>query len=151
MVLETEPDFQRNPAKLQDIYVRSTLAPSTLTTAGTATAVSAAVAATATTSATTAASGSAVPLSAFTHLESTTAPLSVNHQGQFPVVTISFNLAPGASLGAATQAIERAQKSLQDAGVSIQSAFQGAAASFQASLAGTSRSSSSPRSSPSTS
>jgi multidrug efflux pump len=74
-----------------------------------------------------------VPLSAFTHFESRTAPLSVNHQGQFPVVTISFNLAPDASLGEATKAIEKAQ---QDIGMplSVQAAFQGTAASFQASL-----------------
>ena len=44
-----------------------------------------------------------MPLSAFTHFESGTAPLAINHQGQFPVVTISFNLAPGASLGEATE------------------------------------------------
>src|SRR5439155_529264 len=43
--------------------------------------------------------GGAVPLSTFTHPESANAPLTVNHQGQFPVVTVSFNLAPGASLG----------------------------------------------------
>ena len=43
--------------------------------------------------------GGEVPLSAFTHFEPSTAPLVVNHQGQFPVVTVSFNLAPGASLG----------------------------------------------------
>jgi multidrug efflux pump len=106
VVLETEPDFQRNPAKLQDIYVRSA--------AG-------------------AANGGAVPLGAFTHLESTIAPLSVNHQGQFPVVTLSFNVAPNASLGAATTAITHAQQQL-GMPVSIQAAFQGAAASFQASL-----------------
>ncbi len=78
--------------------------------------------------------GGAVPLSAFTHFETTNAPLSVNHQGQFPCVTISFNLAPGASLGAATDAIENAQKEL-NMPASVQSAFQGTAASFQASLA----------------
>jgi multidrug efflux pump len=41
--------------------------------------------------------GAAVPLSTFTHFEMKSGPLSVNHQGQFPVVTVSFNLAPGAS------------------------------------------------------
>ncbi len=54
------------------------------------------------------ASGGPVPLSAFTQVETTTAPLSVNHQGQFPVVTASFNLAPGASLGDAVDAIDSA-------------------------------------------
>jgi multidrug efflux pump len=80
------------------------------------------------------ASGGSVPLSAFSHFETTNAPLSVNHQGQFPCVTISFNLAPGASLGAATEAIENAQKEL-NMPASVQTAFQGTAASFQASLA----------------
>jgi Cu/Ag efflux pump CusA len=78
-------------------------------------------------------SGGQVPLSAFTHFENGIAPLSVNHQGQFPVVTISFNLAPAASLGNAIAAIDQAQK---DLGMppSIQAAFQGTAASFRASL-----------------
>jgi multidrug efflux pump len=75
-----------------------------------------------------------VPLSAFTHFESGTAPLAINHQGQFPVVTISFNLAPGASLGEATNAIEQTRKEL-GMPLSIQAAFQGTAEAFQASLA----------------
>jgi multidrug efflux pump len=78
--------------------------------------------------------GGAVPLSAFTHVQTTNAPLSINHQGQFPCVTISFNLAPNASLGEATEAIENAQKEL-NMPASVQTAFQGTAASFQASLA----------------
>ncbi len=77
--------------------------------------------------------GGAVPLSAFSHFETTNAPLAINHQGQFPCVTISFNLAPGASLGEATEAIENAQKEL-NMPASVQTAFQGTAASFQASL-----------------
>ena len=102
VILETMPDFQKNPTKLQDIYVRST-------------------------------NGGAVPLSTFTHFESGTAPLSVNHQGQFPVVTISFNLAAGASLGEATAGIERAQAEL-NMPPSIQASFQGTAQAFKASL-----------------
>ena len=74
-----------------------------------------------------------MPLSTFTHFEMKSGPLSVNHQGQFPVVTVSFNLAPGASLGAATKAIEKAQKDI-GMPLSVQTAFQGTAASFQASL-----------------
>jgi multidrug efflux pump len=74
-----------------------------------------------------------VPLSTFTHFEERTSPLSVNHQGQFPVVTVSFNLAPNASLGEATKAIDAAQKDIKMP-LSVQSAFQGSAASFQASL-----------------
>ncbi len=79
------------------------------------------------------ASGGEVPLSAFTHLEQGTAPLSVNHQGQFPVTTFSFNLAAGASLGSATKAVEQVQTELKMP-LSIQSAFQGTAQAFQASL-----------------
>ena len=78
-------------------------------------------------------SGGAVPLSTFTHFESGIAPLSINRQGQFPSVTISFNLAPGAALGEATSAIEKVQKELAIP-LSVQATFQGAAAAFQASL-----------------
>jgi multidrug efflux pump len=78
-------------------------------------------------------SGGPVPLSAFTHFESGTAPLAINRQGQFPSVTISFNLAPGAALGEATNAIEKVQKELAMP-LSVQATFQGAAAAFQASL-----------------
>ncbi|HTU36037.1 MAG TPA: efflux RND transporter permease subunit, partial [Candidatus Acidoferrum sp.] len=82
---------------------------------------------------TTAQNGAAVPLSAIAHFETLPAPLTINHQGQFPVVTISFNLANGSSLGDATTAIEQAQKSI-GMPLSVQAAFQGTAASFQASL-----------------
>ena len=102
VILETMPDFQNNPAKLQDIYVRST-------------------------------NGTSVPLSTFSHFESGTAPLSVNRQGQFPVVTISFNLANAASLGDATNAIERAEKDL-NMPAGIQASFQGTAQAFKSSL-----------------
>jgi len=103
VILETLPEFQRNPSKLNDIYVLST-------------------------------SGSAVPLSAFSHFESGVAPLAINHQGQFPAVTISFNLAPGAALGQATKAIERVQNELAMP-ASVQASFQGTAQAFIASLA----------------
>ena len=102
LVLETLPDFQKDPAMLNNIYVKST-------------------------------SGGAVPLGTFTHFESGTAPLAINRQGQFPSVTISFNLAPGAALGEATKAVEKAKEEL-GMPLSVQASFQGAAASFQASL-----------------
>ena len=79
-----------------------------------------------------AANGS-VPLSTFTRLESSDVPLTVNHQGQFPVVTVSFNLAPGASLGDAVTAINRAKQEL-GLPASIETSFQGTAQAFQASL-----------------
>jgi multidrug efflux pump len=102
VVLEALPEYQRNPSKLHDIYVKS-------------------------------ANGGAVPLSTFSHFESGTAPIAINHQGQFPSVTISFNLAPGAALGDATTAIEKAQKEL-NMPLSVQAEFQGTARAFQASL-----------------
>ncbi len=76
---------------------------------------------------------SAVPLGAFCHFENTTQPLSVNHQGQFPVITVSFNLAPDSSLGDAIEAVNKAQKDL-NMPKSIQAGFQGTAESFEASL-----------------
>jgi multidrug efflux pump len=159
VIIETMPEFQKNPAKLQDIYVRSAIAPSATstgpsTTSSTATSVVTAATATggsagapspsasssalpssgsSNPTAVASTNGAAVPLSAFTHFESKTAPLSVNHQGQFPVVTLSFNLAPNASLGEATKAIDKAQQEI-GMPISIQAAFQGTAASFQASL-----------------
>src|SRR5439155_12788945 len=75
----------------------------------------------------------AVPLSAFTHFESTTAPLAINRQGQFPAVTISFNLAPSAALGGAISTIDRVQKELHMP-PSVQADFQGTAASCRNSL-----------------
>ena len=102
VVLEAQPDFQRNPGDLSHLYVQS-------------------------------ASGGAIPLSAFTRLESINAPLTVNHQGQFPVVNVSFNLAPGASLGDGVAAVNKAKQEL-GMPASIQAGFQGTAQAFQASL-----------------
>jgi multidrug efflux pump len=78
--------------------------------------------------------GAQVPLSAVASFNTDTTTLAVNHQGQFPAVTISFNLAPGAALGDAAQAIEKAKR---DIGLpaSIQAGFQGTAQAFQSSLA----------------
>ena len=102
VILETQPEFQKNPDKLTDIYVNST-------------------------------AGGAVPLGTFAHFETGTAPLVINHQGQFPAVTISFNLAPGTSLGEATEAIEKAQREI-GMPLSVLASFQGTAQSFKSSL-----------------
>ena len=77
--------------------------------------------------------GGMTPLGSFTRVEERPTPLVINHQGQFPVTTISFNLAPGVSLGQAVSAIEAAQREL-DLPLSIQGGFQGTALAFQASL-----------------
>jgi multidrug efflux pump len=121
VVLEVLPNFAQTPEALKDIYIRpSSVTPNT----GAPSANGAAVTT----------SGAPVPISTFTHMQSGNASLAVNHQGQFPVVTLSFNLAPGASLGDATKAIEQAEKDIQ-LPASIHAAFQGTAAAFQNSLA----------------
>jgi multidrug efflux pump len=78
--------------------------------------------------------GAAVPLSAFTRFERTSTSLAVNHQGQFPSVTISFNLASGVSLGDAVKAIEKEKQHIGFP-TSILGSFRGTAQAFQASLA----------------
>jgi multidrug efflux pump len=77
--------------------------------------------------------GMQVPLSAFSHVGQSNATLAINHQGQFPVVTLSFNLAPGVSLGQATKAIDAAEQAIQ-LPPSIHTSFQGTAAAFRNSL-----------------
>jgi multidrug efflux pump len=74
--------------------------------------------------------GTPVPLAAFTHYEPSNTPLAVNHQGQVPSVTISFNLAPGIALGQATDAIEKAERSIGFPST-IQASWQGTAQAFQ--------------------
>jgi len=80
------------------------------------------------------AAGAQVPLSTFTRFVPGSAPLAVNHQGQFPSVTLSFNLAPGVSLGHAVTAIKAAEQQI-GLPASIRASFQGTAQAFQASLA----------------
>ena len=121
VVLEVLPNFAQTPDNLGDIYIR----PSVVTAnSGAPTANGASVTT----------SGNPVPISTFTRMNSTSTALAVNHQGQFPVVTLSFNLAPGASLGDATKAIQQAEAEIQ-LPASIHASFQGTAAAFQNSLA----------------
>ena len=74
-----------------------------------------------------------IPLASFSHFQTTNTALAVNHQGQFPVVTLSFNLAPGVSLGEATKAIQQVEQDIH-LPPSIHASFQGTAAAFQNSL-----------------
>ena len=106
VILEVEPDLQSSLKGLSMIYLPS----SSSTTNG------------------------QVPLSAIAHVEQRTGPLLITHYGQFPATTVSFNTAPGVSLGAAVDAIEKAEK---EVGLpeSFITAFQGTAAAFQSSLA----------------
>jgi hydrophobe/amphiphile efflux-1 (HAE1) family protein len=78
--------------------------------------------------------GKMIPLSAMTHFGPSNTSLAVSHQGQYPSVTLSFNLAPNISLGQATQDIENAERSIHFPGT-IHASFQGAAAAFQDALA----------------
>jgi multidrug efflux pump len=104
VILEADPDLQRSLGSLDQLYL-----PSSTATNG------------------------QVPLSAIAHVEQQTAPLQINHLGQFPSTTVSFNLAPGASLGEAVNAIKVAE---QEIGLpaSMITVFQGAALAFQAAL-----------------
>jgi multidrug efflux pump subunit AcrB len=79
-------------------------------------------------------SGNQVPLSTIAHFELVNTPLSINHQGQFPCVNISFDVAPGVSLGEATQLIERAKSELHMPS-NIRGSFAGTAQVFKASMA----------------
>ncbi len=103
LILEVPPAMQGDLATLNKLYVKS-------------------------------ASGQAVPLSTFVKVSTgQVSPLAVNHQGQFPAVTLSFNLAPGAALGDAVTAINRAMAQI-GAPAALQGTFQGTAQAFQSSL-----------------
>jgi len=169
VILESEPQFQNDPDKLNKLYIQANAAagttgaaasstgngstsagsnaltssplynptPNTLTpplnalTAGTSNTTSTKVSNPA--AVTSSAKSNAVPLSAFSHFELKTQPLSINHQGQFPAITVSFNLAPNAALGGAITAISKVQQDMHMP-ASLQADFQGTAASFRNSL-----------------
>jgi multidrug efflux pump len=156
VVLEADPKLQLTPEALQHIYIHASPGGSaTASSGGTGSpAVGAAAAsqATGSTAAPTAAATSAtpgttqpvaqlsgtreqiIPLSSFAHIQTTSTPVVVNHLGQFPMTTISFNLAPGASLGEATKHIDDVVATL-GLPASIHTEFQGTAAVFRTSLA----------------
>ncbi len=128
VVLEVDPSFRTGPDSLKNIYVPAGGGQSPAAQGGNA------PSANIPSVGVLGASAQQVPLSAIAHFETTTGPLTINHQGQFPVVTISFNLGNGASLGEAVKAIEQAAAEI-GLPPSIQVAFQGTARAFQASLA----------------
>ena len=137
VVLEVKPEFQRGPEALSQIYVPvgnvSSTPASTGANASAALAAPGAGAAPAGTGASSA-TPQQVPLTSIARISEHATPLVVTHIGQFPAATISFNLAPGASLGDAVQEIQKVQ---QEIGLpaSAQLRFQGAAAAFRGSLA----------------
>ncbi len=171
VVLESEPQFQKDPDKLNKLYIQSnassgatgaaassSFASSGSSSAGSNAATSSALytpsantlvapanallakatTATSTKGATSAGTTSstpanAVPLSTFAHFENTTEPLAITHQGQFPAITVSFNLSPNASLGEAITAVNKVQTDMHMP-PSLQAGFQGTAESFTNSL-----------------
>jgi HAE1 family hydrophobic/amphiphilic exporter-1 len=128
VILECNPEFQADPSGLSKIFLKTNLS-------GGAGGTAAVVAPGAGVNGTGNPTGPSIPLSAVTKLTPTVGPLQVNHQGQQPAVTISFNLAPGFSIGQATDAITQIAR---DANLpaSITSGFQGGAQVFQDSLKG---------------
>ena len=164
VILETQPEWQQNPANLGDLYIQANASsgatgagavtsyasssaaaagsnaattsvlysPSAATLAPPANALTSNKSVTSNTS-TTSTAANAVPLRTFTHLSPTAEALSINHQGQFPSVTISFNLAPNAALGTAINEIDKLASEMH-LPASLQGDFQGTAASFKNSL-----------------
>ena len=120
IILEADPAFQSDLSNLSQIYL-----PGTTGTTGSTAAGGGGVAHSPT--------GGLVPLTAVASVHLRTSPLLISHLGQFPAATISFNLAPGASLGQAVDAIERAEAAV-GLPASFMTSFQGTAAAFQSSL-----------------
>ena len=161
VILEAQPQFQLDPDKLNHMYIQANAATGTTgagasTTSGNGSTSAGSNALTATTkytpsagtltpparvltagtttsSNTSSVPSNAIPLSAFSHFETVTEPLSITHQGQFPSITVSFNLAPNASLGSAIDKITKLQAGM-NMPASLQADFQGTAASFRNSL-----------------
>ncbi len=163
VILEAQPQFQLDPKALRNLYIRANAsagtsgagASSTFSSSGSSSAGSNAATSTVlytpssgvlnapanalapivstVNTATSSSPSNAVPLSAFSHFQRTSEALSINHQGQFPSVTVSFNLAPNASLGSAINKIDKVQSDM-NMPASLQAGFQGTAASFKNSL-----------------
>jgi multidrug efflux pump len=119
VVLEVKPGFGKNPAGLDSLFIQAGAVVPNAPSIQSSSAFP---------------NTGQIPFSTFSHVETTTVPITVNHQGQFPVVTLSFNLAPNASLGDAVKAVNQVKA---DMGMppSLQAAYQGTAQAFQTSLA----------------
>ena len=118
VVLEVKPGFDKNPSDLGNLFIKSGTVSSGAPSIQSSNAFP---------------NGGQIPFSAFSHVETSTVPITVSHQGQFPVVTFSFNLAPSVSLGEAVAAVNKV-KDQMGMPPSIQTAYQGTAQAFQASL-----------------
>ncbi len=157
VVMEVDPRYQLSPDSLNGIYIKAsnvpgatTSMPSTLSHTASGTAAAPAIATGATvpavtsptatvaganpaTGATAPTGGAMVPLSAIAHYDAQRTALQVNHQGQYPAVTLTFNLAPNVALGDAVTALEKVQRELGMPS-SVHGTFQGSAQAFQDSL-----------------
>src|SRR6516225_685889 len=125
VILESQPQFQADPSQLQNIFVKTNITGG----GGTGTGPGAGV------NGNGIPSGNAIPLSAVTRIAPAVGPLQVNHQGNQPAVTISFNLAPGYSLGQAVDAIKGIERESR-LPITVSTGFQGSAQVFQDSLKG---------------
>ena len=119
VVLEVKPEFDKSPSGLGDLFIQ---AGSVIPNAPSIHSSSAFP------------NTGQIPLASFSRMETTTVPITVNHQGQFPVVTLSFNLAPNASLGDAVKAVTKVHDGM-GMPPTVQAAYQGTAQAFQTSLA----------------
>jgi hydrophobic/amphiphilic exporter-1 (mainly G- bacteria), HAE1 family len=126
VILESQPQFQADPSQLQNIFVKTNVPGAG---GGTGTGPGAGV------NGNGIPSGQSIPLSAVTRIIPAVGPLQVNHQGNQPAVTISFNLAPGYSLGQAVDAIRQIERDSR-LPITINTGFQGGAQVFQESLKG---------------
>jgi multidrug efflux pump len=142
VVLEVQPGFRKTPSDLNDLFIRSAAVAGAGAGAGAAAGGAAGPSGASTAgvaaggpveSSSIFPNGGQIPLNTFSRVETTTVPITVNHQGQFPVVTLSFNLAPNTSLGQAVTAVNKVKDDL-NMPPSVQAAYQGTAEAFQASL-----------------
>jgi multidrug efflux pump len=133
VVLEAKPEFQVGPSALEGIYVPANSQGNAASTPGAVAGASTATLANPSPSSGAGATTQQIQLSSIARVVERSAPLVVNHIGQFPAATISFNLAPGASLGDAVKAVDAAQREL-GLPASAQIRFQGAALAFRAAL-----------------
>jgi len=119
VVMEVDPSYQLSPDSLNGIYIKANNVP------GAPTAMPSGV-----TVATSPTGGAMVPLSAIAHYDARRTALQVNHQGQYPAVTLTFNLAPNVALGDAVTALEKVQREMGMPG-SVHGTFQGSAQAFE--------------------
>jgi HAE1 family hydrophobic/amphiphilic exporter-1 len=131
VILEAKPEFRNDPSKLSSIFIKTTGTGTAQAASGVASTVNPGMGIPGVGTP----SGQSIPLTALTRPMTSVGPLLVNHQGQQPSVTISFNLAPGTALGHAVEAIQQIERD-SNMPAQITTSFQGTAQVFQESLKG---------------